>query len=475
MKKKILRLISCLVALALTLTLLAAVIYVTNRKSSISKYKDFFEEEKDYDVLFFGSSVVINSVFPMQLWQEQGITSYNFGGHANYISTSYWVMRNALDYTTPKVAVLDCRNLRVDSRYHDQYQFLHMSLDAFPLSKTKVEAVNDLLRDEETENADMLRKEMLFPFTSYHNRWDSLTNDDFSPKYNVEKGAEIRMGVAVPAENDPTPTGKTITTPSVNRDYLERFITDCQSRDIEVLLLYIPTTSPEPYKEEAQTIPQIAEQYGVQHLNLLQMGIVDFNTDCYDPEPHLNPSGAYKVTSYLGNYLTEQYDLTSHKDDAAYADWHADYETYLQYRQTLFSNPANNMECVTTLMLDGSFDFMIQLTPEVMENARAAMMLKNLGVDAEKLPPGGGFVLIQKGTRNMEYIPIDASDQQTVSTILGSMSVDSNAASVVLNGTTLLSESQAQWQANNLRLYLIAEGTSLCREFAIAPDQPTLS
>jgi hypothetical protein len=71
------------------------------RKASDFKYANFFEQDEDFDVLFFGTSHVINGIFPMELWNEYGIVSYNFGGHGNEIATSYW---DNID------AVIDIRN-----------------------------------------------------------------------------------------------------------------------------------------------------------------------------------------------------------------------------------------------------------------------------------------------------------------------------------------------------------------------------
>lgn len=70
---------------------------VMQRKASLEKYGDFYLNEDSIDVMFFGTSHVINAYFPMELWEDYGITSYNFGGHANYLTTSYWQMVNAID------------------------------------------------------------------------------------------------------------------------------------------------------------------------------------------------------------------------------------------------------------------------------------------------------------------------------------------------------------------------------------------
>ena len=36
--------------------------------------------------------------------------------------------------------------------------------------------------------------------------------------------------------------------------------------------------------------------------------VADYATDCFDAHEHLNPSGARKVSDYLGRYVTEHYD-----------------------------------------------------------------------------------------------------------------------------------------------------------------------
>ena len=140
------RIIGCLLTICLTIGLLASVTDLTERKASDSKYADFFQD-RDYDVLFMGTSHVINGVFPMELWNEYGITSYNFGGHSNQIPTTYWVMENALDYVTPKVIVIDCLTLSSEHKCAEEFSFLHLSMDAFPLSLTKIRAIWDLLDD----------------------------------------------------------------------------------------------------------------------------------------------------------------------------------------------------------------------------------------------------------------------------------------------------------------------------------------
>ncbi len=46
---------------------------IFERKYSYSKYYDFYQQKQDFDVLFLGTSHVLNAVYPMELWRDHGI------------------------------------------------------------------------------------------------------------------------------------------------------------------------------------------------------------------------------------------------------------------------------------------------------------------------------------------------------------------------------------------------------------------
>ena len=185
MKKHMNNIIGCIVTLCLTIIILGKITDMVERKDSDEKYADFFEQDADFDVLFMGTSHVMNGVYPMELWNEYGIVSYNFGGHANQMATTYWVMENALDYTTPEVVVIDCLACSSQWKCTDIFSYVHQSMDAFPLSTTKIKAVNDLLDDENMDEAikEGVARENSEPRTKiglqwnysvYHSRWNEL-------------------------------------------------------------------------------------------------------------------------------------------------------------------------------------------------------------------------------------------------------------------------------------------------------------
>ena len=59
---------------------------------------------------------------------------------------------------------------------------------------------------------------------------------------------------------------------------------------------------------------------------------LNWDEDTQDKGDHLNVYGAEKVTSYLGNYLEENYELEDHRNDPAYEEFRkvlpADYRLF---------------------------------------------------------------------------------------------------------------------------------------------------
>ena len=335
-------LIELAIVLCITICLLCKATDLLELKTSDNKYADFFKQKRPFDVLFLGTSHVINGVFPMELWDKYGIVSYNLGGHSNEVATTYWVMKNGLDYTSSKVAVIDCMSLRSDQKASVKYSYVHNSLDAFPLSRNKIRAINDLLDDPKmdeiladgktnTGTEPRTKIGLLWDFSVYHARWNELTKDDFQPNPNKEKGAQSRIAV-VRGEMEPIPPEQKSKPDTTAEQYLRKMIEECRDRGIEVLLIYLPFPAREYEQAEANRVNDIAQEYGLNYINFLNMDLVDFQTDLYDSNSHLNPSGARKVTAYLGDYLKSHYDLPDRRTDEAYSFWADDYEDYKELK-----------------------------------------------------------------------------------------------------------------------------------------------
>ncbi|MCM1183342.1 MAG: hypothetical protein NC337_08215 [Roseburia sp.] len=377
--------ISCIITIYLSIISLGYLTDLLERKASNNKYEAFFLQEEDFDVLFMGTSHVMNAVFPMELWKDYGITSYNFGGHSNELATTYWVLENALDYTTPSLVVIDCFQLSSDEKISSSFDYVHLSLDAFPLSRTKLSAVSDLLTNDTTVSeakADEKKAlSILWDYSIYHSRWTELTENDFNPAPSMEKGAEARVGICVPDKFAQIPSDKKLTVETTGISYLKKIIEDCQQRGIEVLLIYLPFPASELPQLEANYVYDVAKEYNINYINFQNMNIVNYNTDCFDSSSHLNPSGAKKITDYLGQYITENYDIVSHKTDYAYSNWFDDYEQYKSLKQ-FHLNTQQDLDIYLMLLADKNYNAIIEIhNPDILQDEYYVQLFDNTEKD----------------------------------------------------------------------------------------------
>lgn len=404
---KMKRIAGCLAVCFLTVSMLAALTRLMERKDSRQKYEDFFAQDKDFDVLFFGASDVVNGIFPMELWKDYGIVSYNMAGHSNELATSYWVMENALDYTTPKLAVIDCLRINRNVKSSDIFSFMHISFDAFPLSTTKIKAVWDILDDpmmNEREESGSVREEqekrtrlgLLWNYSVYHSRWNELTENDFSPEPLYEKGAESRVAVS-PAKLYRIDDNDKITGGALGEEYLRKIIEDCKNRGIEVLLIYMPFPADEECQMEANYAYDLAKEYDVNYINFLDEDVVDFNTDLYDDKYHLNPSGARKITDYLGSYISANYPVEDRREDTDYSFWNVDYREYCGYKNSLIEEEDNIYNYLMLLAGDGLDVTMDIKREDIINDNKIKNLLSNLGIDEEMVKNGNRIVIGRDG------------------------------------------------------------------------------
>lgn len=313
----------------------AGISRLVERKESRQKMQPFLDRAGEYDVLFLGDSIMNTGVFPMEIWEKYGIAGYNIASYGNTLPITYWALQNALDYAKPKLVVLDVQGVSKSYKLSGNSSDVHTAFDCYSISKTKIEALDDLMDDPNAVDDDGvayvdMKWEYLFTLGKYHARWSELTDTDFHPVYNREKGAKSVIAVADVGDYDLIDEDMaTEESGQTGFVYLRKIIEDCQARGIDVLLVHLPYPANEQQQMDANAVAYIAEDYGLNYIDFVSMDqVADYATDCFDAHEHLNPSGARKVSDYLGRYITEHYDVDDHRGDAAYAAWADDAAAY---------------------------------------------------------------------------------------------------------------------------------------------------
>ena len=432
------KILSCLAALCLTAALLGALTWLTQKKDSYAKNAEFFEQDANYDVFFVGSSRPMNGVFPMEMWEDHGIVSYNWAQAGHPPPAYYWVMRLALDYKQPKLMVIDCYGMHFDAKTTAVFGLMHISMDSCPLSLTKIRAVRDMLDDpsmteEYNEGERRSAFNLLWTFPVFHSRWSQLTSEDFHPQKSLTRGA-IANDAIYPGAFVPDDSEKGAVFDTVGVDYLRRAIEECQSRGIEVLVTFLPLFGDAHQQAAAQYAGQIAAEYGVDYLNFFDLDVVDYQIDFADSAGHLNTAGARKITEYLGDYIARRYGIPDRRGEAAYADWERDHRLYTLKKNEELHAQRDLYRYLMLLERDAVDAALFVRDPGLFRDGLAAALLRSLGVDIDRCGEETKLILIRNGGERAAVLDSLPGDGETVNTPAG---VLTGGESLLLDGMPL--------------------------------------
>ena len=383
-KQNLLRLIEALLFCVLLLGVLGGVSEIMERKMSNIRFKPFYQKAQQHDVVFIGDSHMVNGVFPMELWKEYGITSYNLSSYGNTLPVSYWTLMNALDYASPKLAVIGIKDVEKDRKLTSSSSDVHTALDAYPLTLTKIRAIEELMDDPDIMDdagnryTDM-KWEYYFTLGKYHDRWSELSWNDIEYELNCQKGGDMLVAVAEPDDYELIDYDRVADEIGAGYLYLRRIIEECKNRGMDVLLTHLPYPSDADDQMAANTVALIAEEYGIGFIDFVSLDqVVDYHTDCYDADSHLNASGAQKVTDYLGHYIRSRYEIPDRRSDEMYAAWNDDYDEFLRYKEERLREQ-RNLHDVLMLLHDSSYriDLAIDAQAEVYWDDQALTLMHN--------------------------------------------------------------------------------------------------
>lgn len=294
---------------------------------------EYYQEEKDFDVIFIGDCEVYENFSPKVLWEEYGINSYIRGSAEQYIWQSYYLLEDTLRYETPKVVIFNIQSLQFDVSQNEAYN--RMSLEGMKWSPSKVKAILASMKPGENF------LDYVFPILRYHSRWSELEATDVQYMFDTKKvshnGYYMRVDVR-PAEN--VPEARILGDYNFGENawkYLDMMTKLCEEKGIELILIKAPSLYPHWYEEWEVQVEDYAAEHNLRYINFLELTDeigIDYSKDTYDAGLHMNLSGAEKLASWLGRLLREEVGLSDRRGeealDAAWKEKIADYEAEKQ-------------------------------------------------------------------------------------------------------------------------------------------------
>ncbi len=317
---------------------------VNNGEGILYTMKGFYElEDNTIDVMFVGSSSVYRTISPMKLWEDYGITSYDYGIPSARIYMNYYFIKDVLRSQKPKVIFVDVTTAYYPVREEEPAR--RKSFDYMEFSSVKMEMMNDDAFDYDLDFLDKVS--IIFPalrykerrtrpniyyFTdNYHNISKGYVYDDrFKPSKNKFKYMQNRT--------------KEYKMDEGNTEYMLKAINYCKENDIDIVLTAYPNAASWNINA-SKSMEKFAEENGVKFLELnTHLSGLDWDTDTGDEGVHTNILGANKTTKYVGEYIKNNYNFESHKDDKKYSIWNEDLIKYKKVEEKIIEKIKNEIK-----------------------------------------------------------------------------------------------------------------------------------
>ena len=299
----------------------------------INQARSFYEQPYNtVDVLMMGSSHIHCDVNTAKLWEDYGITAFDFSAAEQTMWQTYYYLREALKTQTPKVIVVDFYSV---ARFRDDYQydFLYENLQGLKPSLNKLGLF--------AASCQVSRMDDYFPdFFTYHNRYEELTEDDFLALVNFDNVADFKgyapyCGV-IPQERPVYAADGSEDLTKKSEKYLRKFIELAQKSNITLFFMTAPYIAENKDMMAFNRISEIADEYGIEFMNMNY-----FYDEIGLDYSHLNYEGSCKFTDFLAKELLDRYSykIKDHRGDDTYSTW----DDSLKYTEKMLAE-AREME-----------------------------------------------------------------------------------------------------------------------------------
>lgn len=267
-----------------------------------NKIGGYFNDKKDYDVMFFGTSHSYCSVVP-KILIENGTKSYILASQKQPIEANYFYIREALKRSHPKIIYLDSFDVISKSKLDEAT--VHSYTDYFPFGISKLQLIKDAVPSG-------MKLHTAFPLLMYHSRWDELKKEDFKFKYgdyHDENNGYVELTGQSPSfKKDKSMKKENLNSiEEADNKYIdEKFKTIlkinkiCKINGAKLIVIKTPLYHESFYRENLNYLKDLARKNDIEFFdfNPLKREIGLTVDDFYDPG-HLNKIGAEKFTKYF--------------------------------------------------------------------------------------------------------------------------------------------------------------------------------
>ena len=368
---------------------------VTFDYDTTRKVEGFYAEEKDsLDFVFVGSSQMFTSVVPAVLWEEYGITSYDFGANEQPMYLSYYYIKEALKYQDPKAIVLEVSYCNAPEYTHEGVH--HINLDDLRMGPVKLEAIFDIIPEGE-------RFPYIFELAKYHDTWTTMDKASFqyigADKHNPYKGYTPSLdGFADGGEfnEEIAKVTEKAELAELSVKYMEKIIALCKEENVDLLFLKTPNDHIQN-QPEYNAVADIAENHNIPYL--------DLNREMKG-QLHNHVFHAETITKRIGEWLTSLYEVEDKREKPEFAQWNEDADYYYRYAHQLRLNDIETFEEYVAELIGKDYVVCIAVNQDAGAylSEEAVALMQQLGCQWDVSAAGGNSYLavVENGTIHAE-------------------------------------------------------------------------
>lgn len=302
------------------------------------------QPENAFDVFFLGTSDLFTAVYPVAIFETNGITSYNYAISANSSAvTAYYQLAYILRYQKPKVVCCDFSGLYDDNLPAEKESTYRQAVDSMPDFDLKL----DLIQTIHEIDPEQPVLSYLFPMLRYHSIWSELEEENFQEDYDYQdlsedytNGCNLLKGTYDDTPYDISPAlweseKSEEQLSSLSVEWYDKLIALCHENDIIIVALFPPAIGESyTHAERWETTTAYLESRGVD--------VIDYN--CYDAvhrieldaradyidDTHMSYTGSLKVSPDLAYILYDRYGLEDRRGTQEALQWEAKWTAFCE-------------------------------------------------------------------------------------------------------------------------------------------------
>ena len=392
-KEKRLNLIKMLGFSLLLILVLSLVYKVLSWKDTSGGYQSvtsqLYNTDKNLiDAVALGSSHTYAGIYPLFIWEDYGISFFDMSVSGQDKNSTYYDLKELLKTQSPKVVFVDLYGAMFDK--HAVQGNVYRNMLALKTSKNSIDLVNAYIEKGQ-------RSDYILRWPIIHTRYKELERYDFEDyEYSLYGRGEF-FGFATEVCTYPVGALNEEVTPinDLNKEWIDKLTDLSLSEGFDLYFTVIPFSITEEERAKMNGVIEYAESLGYKTFDFIDMAY-DLNIsweEDFSDGLHLNNKGAEKISRYLGEWLSENYDLTDHRGDSDYYQWDEDlyyYKALLRERalpslnlDQILNHVYSSKDLVALVSLDNDF-------------GDRGQYLETFGITEDEYLNGGKWVISSK-------------------------------------------------------------------------------